>query len=280
MAQTTAYWQKKMLAAIAANPILSQMTSPSTVAVFRLFTFVVAECINLAELAIDLLKVEIEEIASKAAPSTDAWVQNEVFKFQYSATSPQTVQLVDFVPSYAVVDESLQIITRCSVRTLPNRIVSVKVAKGTTPGALSGLELTSLEAYLGEISPAGVQYSVISAAADKLFLAADIYYDGQYAGVISANVIAAINAFLAALDFDGMVRTSALADAIQAVTGVKDVVINDLAMRADATLFANKTYLVQGYDTQLNRYPTAAGYVIEETTVGETFADKLNFIVE
>lgn len=280
MAQTTAYWQNKMLAQIAADPVLSTMNSVSAVAIFRLLTFVVATCINLFEQILDIFKIEVETIASEAVPGTESWVQNEIFKFQYDAATPQIVQLVNFVPSYAVVDPTLQIITRCSVKTLPNKVVAVKVAKGTTPGALTTPELNALKSYLNEISFAGVQYSTISAVADKLFLAADIYYNGSYAAVISTDVIAAINAFLASLDFDGTIRVSKLVDAIQAVPGVTDVVINDLAMRADATAFSSKTYLVQGYDALLNKYPTAAGYIVEETTAGETFLDKLTFIVE
>lgn len=281
MAQTVAYWQNKMLAAIAADSTLSAMTSPSQVAIFRLLTFVVATCINLFEQTLDIFKTEVETIAEEAVPGTETWVQNEVFKFQYSATSPQVVQLVDFVPSYPTIDTTLQIITRCSVKTLPtNKVVSIKVAKSDPPAPLAGAELTSLTAYLDDISFAGVQYSVISLDPDKLFMVADIYYNGQYSAVISTNVIAAINAYLAALPFDGIIRVSKLIDAIQSVAGVTDVAINDLALRADATIFASKTYLVQGYDLIFNKYPTTAGYVVEETTAGEDFATKLNFIVE
>jgi len=95
MAQTVAYWQNKMLAQIAADPVLSDMNSPSSVATYNLFTFVVATCINLFEQAIDIFKTEVETIASEAVPGTAAWVQREALKFQYSATSPQVLQLVD-----------------------------------------------------------------------------------------------------------------------------------------------------------------------------------------
>jgi hypothetical protein len=133
---------------------------------------------------------------------------------------------------------------------------------------------------LDSISFAGVQYLVASSAADKLFLEAEIFYNGQYSAVISTNVIAAINAYLAAIPFDGNVRVNKLVDAIQAVDGVTDVVINNLAMRADAVAFGSKTYLVQANDLIFSKYPTSAGYIIEETTGGEDFASKLTFTVE
>ena len=280
MAQTVAYWQNKMLDQIAADPVLADLNSPSAVAIFRLFTFVVATCINLFEQAIDLFKTEVELIASEAVPGTAPWVQREALKFQYSATSPQVVQLVNFVPAYPIIDEDLQIITRCSVKTMANKVVSIKVAKLDPPEALTTPELNSFKSYLDVISFAGVQYNAISLDADRLFLAADIYYNGAYAGVISATVIAAIDAFLADIPFDGIVKASKLIDAIQSVPGVTDVAINDLAMRANGVAFSGKTYLIQGYDTLLVKYPTSAGYVIQEDTAGETFADKLNFVVE
>lgn len=280
MAQSVAYWQNKILEQIAGDSNLSALNSTSKVALYRLFAYVVAVCINLFEQTIDIFKTEIETTASQSVPGSHLWLQAQIFKFQYSSTSPQVVQLVDFVPSYATIDETLRIITRCAVKTLPNKVVSVKVAKSDPPVALSSGELTALTSYLNDISFVGVQYSVVSLDADKLYLDADIYYNGQYSPVISTNVIAAIETYLSNLDFNGFVRVVDLVDAIQAVEGVKDVVINDLAMRADATAFVSKTYLVQSGDLQLNKLITSAGYVVEETTVGETFTDKLNFIVE
>jgi len=74
-------------------------------------------------------------------------------------------------------------------------------------------------------------YNAVSLSPDRLFLAADIYYNGAYSGVISATVIEAIDTFLSNIDFDGIIRVSKLIDAIQSVPGVTDVAINDLAMR-------------------------------------------------
>lgn len=281
MAQTAEYWQNKMLVQVLATPALSTMTSPSMVAIFRLLFFIVGTCINMFEQVLDIFKYEVEEIAAEAVPGTDSWVQNEVFKFQYSATTPQVVQLVNFVPGYATIDNTLKLASRCSVKTQPtNKVVSIKVAKSEPPAPFSAPELTSLRSYLDKISFAGVQYSVVSLNPDKLYIVGNVYYDGAYAAVISANVVAAINAYLSALPFNGIIRVNKVIDAIQSVAGVTDVTINDMALRAHATLFANKTFLVQGYDLIFNKYPTTAGYIVEETTGGADFATNLTFIVE
>ncbi|MES2382615.1 MAG: hypothetical protein V4538_16320 [Bacteroidota bacterium] len=284
MAQSIAYWQNKMLTAIAGDSKLSAMNSVSQVAIYRLLTFIVATCINIFEQTLDIFKIEMEGIADEAAPGTNKWIQNEVFKFQYSTTTPQVVTLVDLIPTYAVIDESLQIITRCYVKTMSNKVVSVKVAKGEPPEALDSLEKTSLTGYLNVGGFAGVLPSIISLPPDKLYLVADIYFDGNYAAIIKTNVIAGINAFLSKLSsvdsFDGIVRVSALESAILAVGGVTDIAIKDMAIRADATAFVDKTFIVQDYDLLFNKYPTTAGYIVEETTSGEDFLTKLNFIPE
>lgn len=280
MARSIAQIQAEMDAEQALQTGLSGLNSPSQTAIYTLWKYIISSAIWAHEKLWDLFKVELETIVDNAQIGTDSWVQAQAFKFQYSATDPQIVSLVNFVPSYPVVDTDLQIITRCSVKTLPNRIVSIKVAKSDPPSALSATELSSFKGYLDDISFAGVQYSAVSLDSDKLYLDAEVFYNGQYSTVISGNVIAAINNYLSNIPFDGYVRVSALYDAIQSVAGVTDVIINDMAIRADATAFGSKTYLVQSNTTIYNKYPTFAGYVVEETTGGNTFTDKLTFTAE
>lgn len=280
MARSIAQIQAEMDAEQALQTGLSGLNSPSQTAIYTLWKYIISSAIWAHEKLWDLFKVELETIVDNAPIGTDSWVQAQAFKFQYSATDPQIVSLVNFVPSYPVVDTDLQIITRCSVKTLPNKVVSVKVAKSDPPSALSATELSSFKGYLDDISFAGVQYNAVSLASDKLYLDAEVFYNGQYSTVISGNVIAAINNYLSNIPFDGYVRVSALYDAIQSVAGVTDVIINDMAIRADATAFGSKTYLVQNNATIFNKYPTFAGYVVEETTVSNTFVDKLTFTPE
>ena len=280
MSRTIAQIQAEMDAQQALQTGLSGLDSPSQTAIYTLWKYIVSAAIWAHETLWDKFKVELETIVDNAPVGTDGWVQSQSLLFQYSATDPQVIVLNNFVPSYPVTDTDLQIITRCSVKTLPNKVVSVKVAKSDPPSALTATELSSFKGYLDDISFAGVQYNAISLASDKLYLDAEIFYNGQYSSVISDTVIAAINDYLANIPFDGNVRVSSLYDAIQNVDGVTDVIINDMAIRADATAFGSKTYLVQSNATIYNKYPTFAGYVVEETTASNTFVDKLTFTPE
>jgi len=49
-------------------------------------------------------------------------------------------------------------------------------------------------------------------------------------------------------------------------------------MRSDSTPFVDGTFLVQNNTVISRIFPTIAGYVVEETTAGQTFTDKLTFI--
>jgi hypothetical protein len=281
MARQISEIQQQMLDNIAADSVLSPLlTSTSKRAVYRLFTYVVAVGINALEQLMDIFTADVEAVAAAAAPATPAWLQDQIFKFQYSATTPQVVQLINFAPAYPVIDETLQIITRCSVTTNLSNSVIIKVATGEPPAALSSPQLSALQSYVTQIGVAGVVYNVISQASDKLYVQANVYYQGQYSAVIKADVIAAIENFLAAIPFNGQVKITDLEDAITAVEGVTDVVLVNVRARANGTAFASGSYLVQNQQTISRLWGTVAGYMVGETTTGNTLNDSLTFIAE
>jgi hypothetical protein len=281
MARSVSLIQQQILDNIAADSTLGGvLTSTSKRAIYRLLAYVVAVAIALHEQLIDVFTASIEATAAAAAPATAAWLQKQVFQFQYSATTPQTVQLntATLAPAYPTTDTTLQIVTQCSVKTDITGVVRVKVAKASPPVALTSGELSALQTYINTIGVAGVSYLAVSQNSDKLYVQADIYYDGQYSAIIQANVIAAITAFLQALPFDGTLLLSNLTAAIKAVTGVKDVVLQNVVARDDGTALGSGTYLVLGADVQARLWNTVSGYIVGETTTGSTLADTLNFI--
>jgi hypothetical protein len=279
MARQISVIQQQILDSMAADAVLSQnLTSVSKRAIYRLWAFIVAVAIALHEQLIDLFKTEVEALVAQAAPGTPSWLQAQVFKFQYSSTSPQVVQLINLAPVYPVVDESLRIITRCSVTTDVANNVTVKVAKGEPPTALASLELDALTSYIGVIGVAGISYNVVSLAADRLYVSAQVYYSGLFSSVIKANVIAAIDAYLASIPFNGQIKISELETAILNVDGVDDVILQDVRARDNATAFPGGTSLVIGNTLASRFWPTLAGYAISEDTAGNTLADSLTFI--
>lgn len=289
MATPLAEIEQRMDDAQSAETDLVALNSPSQTAIYSNWKYMNALLQYLLEVLIDLKIISVETIVKNAPVGSAPWLQAKVLEFQYDAITPQILTLVDFAPRYDPIDLTKRIITRASVKTTINNRVLVKVAKNDPPAPLTTPELNAFQSYLTNggdgtfagrgrgLGFAGIDIVASSIDADKLYLAGTIYYNGQYASTISASVILTINAYLASLPFDGSITLLGISDAIQAVTGVNNILLTDVAVRADATLFANKTYMRQTQTDIITVYPTYAGYIVEETTGGETFADKLIF---
>ena len=280
MARSIQQIHQQILAQVAAEPNLTGLNSVSTTSIYNLWAYVTATIMFFQETLWDIFKTNLETDIAKAPVGTDSWVSSQSYKFQYDAMVPQIIHLTNFVPAYDTIDLTKQIITRVSVKTSPLRIVNVKVAKQEPPIKLTPTELTSFKGYLDEISFAGVQYNAISLDADQVLIGAQVYYNGQYSASIQADVILALNNYLSSVPFDGFIRLSKIEDAIQSVTGVNDVILNNVAIRAALTVFSSTTYMLQSNLEIFNKYPMFAGYAVGETTGGSTFTDLLVFIPE
>lgn len=281
MARTIAQIQAQIIATKNAQPELAGLTSTSKRAIWNLWTFVVAACIAIFEQLLDSFLTEVETQVAQSAGASVLWLQAKMFQFQYDATTPQVIQLINTVPQYPVVDANKRIITACSVTSSLSNQVSIKVAKSNPFVALATAELTAAQSYINTIGAAGITYNVISLNADKLYVQAQIYYQGQYSTVIQQNVIDAINSFLQNLsivNFNGSMKISDLEGAIRNVAGVNDVVLNNVRGRDDASSFSNGIDLVLNNTVISRQWNTIAGYIVQETTTGKTFADSLTFI--
>lgn len=278
MARTIDEIQQEIINKIESTTELSGLTSQSTRSIWRLFTRVVAYIISLFEQKNDIFKAEIEDLINVSIPNTTAWTQNRVFKFQYDATTPQVVTLENLIPTYPAINDDLKIVTRCSVKVDLSNNVRVKVAKNEPPEALTSTERDSLQDYVNVIGTAGINYIVSTSNSDKLFVNADIYYQGQFSSIIADNVVEAIESYLSDIPFDGQVLMSDLERTIRTVTGVKDVVLKNVKARADGVLLANAVNLVLSNAVTLRKWDTVSGYIVGETTASNTLYDTLNFI--
>jgi hypothetical protein len=277
MARTIDQIQQEIILAKEATAELAGLSN-SRRATWRLWTRIVATVQSYSEQLSDVFKSEIETLLSKGAPSTPLWIQDQVRKFQYDATNPQVLTMDNFAPKYTIVDETLRIVTRCSVKTDFSNVVNVKVAKSDVPEPLDNSEKSALQDYVTMIGTAGINYLVSSSESDKLYIEADIYYRGQYSAIISDTVKLAISDFLKNIPFDGKLLLSDLEIAIKSVAGVKDVLLKNVYARKDVTLFASATKLIENNTIVLRGWDTIAGYIVTETTSGYTLNDSLTFI--
>lgn len=284
MARSISLIQNQILDYVSGDATLSpRLTSTSKRAIYRLFAFIVASAIAFLEQLFDIYSASVEAIAASAAPASASWLQNQVLLFQYSLSTPQVIQLINFAPSYPVVDETLRIISRASVTTDLSNNVLIKVATGEPPAALSSDEVDSLQSFINQIGVAGVTYSVKSVEADQMFIEAQIYFSGQFGSAIQNNVITAIKTFFATankLNFNGKIKLSDLEIAIRNVDGVTDVFFTNVFVRDASTAFVDATALVLNQLVIARLWSTVAGYIVAETTSGKTLSDSLTFIPE
>lgn len=263
----------------------------SSVSFFNIMIFVVSAAMFTFEVIVDNLKSDIQTISNGAISGSHIWLRQQILNFQLGDTI--TINSTDptasnyFVPYYAVIDTTKQIITQCVVSDAGDGSVDIKVAQGA-PGALTPLSSADLLAvqnyysgstYSEGIGFAGVDGNFTSLASDLLYIDADVYFLGQYVeSTVKGNLITAIETFLntfANENFGGNVYMSRLVEAMQAVEGVSRVELSQIKARAAAVAFASASIVnIQGI------YTPVSGHIVPETTGGETLTDKLNMISE
>lgn len=233
---------------VADDATLAVLDSPSKTATWRLWAYIQAVCFFIHEALWHIFKVEIEDIVAKAIPMTKRWYRDKILEFQYG----DDLLFIDYVPQYAVVDESKQIVAQCAiVEGMFNRLL-VKVAKEENGElvALDGLELQGVLAYINAIKAAGTTIQVVSLNADLLRIYAEVHYNPVFIlGQVQADVESAIVEFIAHLPFNSELLLSQLTDVVQLVDGVIDVKLNKLeASQGGAFIEAQRAYdSVAGY---------------------------------
>ena len=153
------------------------------------------------------------------------------------------------------------------------------MATGSPPGPVGATPLSQLQGYFTKILPAGLISLVSSGDSDKLFISANVYYDGQYSN-IQESVNAALDLYLSQIPFNGIARVSQLESVILSVPGVLDCEILTVKARADVTSFSSATVI---YDITASpginnkQWATVTGYIVQETTTGQTFSDTITY---
>lgn len=290
--ETQAAIEARLLAYLKANTVLYDptnpdptkrgLTSPSQVAQYLNFLNVISTEFFMEQNLMSLFESEVEGIINGQAVGTPEWIQAQVFKFQYDATNPQIVALdtTTFTIDYPTIDLTKRIISRCAVVNAANGQVAVKVATGTPPDQLSSPQANALTSYLAQKIPAGIDVVLVNLKNDLFTLFANVIYDGQYSAIIQANVELALNNYLAALNFNSIVKVSDIENTILAVAGVKDVELTELAGRLYGVSFSARQifYSLSGGINNLS-YQTSSGYIVQDPTSGSTFADTITYTV-
>lgn len=264
MARTIKQIQDALTAAKDADPVMSvELTSASKVAVWKLWTYIVAFCQSVLEFLFDKHKAENDTNLANQRAHKLQWYVLKAKYFQYGHV------LIDETDTFAEIDEAAQIVAEAAAVEVNNRIW-LKLATDTGGGVLGAIpedQLAVIKVYFDIVKDAGVRIDITSTAADDLQLQLEIYFnplvllaDGsRIDGTNPAPVKDAINTFLKTIPFNGVFVLNRLIDAIRAVEGVFDCLCP----------LAQARYAALPYEVFTLEYAPNSGHLL----IDETFLD-------
>jgi len=238
---------------------LDDLSSPSKVAIWRLYFWVCAFGIHIMEILFDNHTQQILDLGDSLITGTAAWLRDRSFEFQFGDTLVYNPDNGAF--EYPVIDETKQIIKRASVIEVGNQVI-VKVAKedlSGDPEKLTVSEKNSFDAYMLAIKFAGTNIAIKSEDADLLKIFYDVHYDPLVLKADGESILNpgtfpvedAINNFVSNLPFNGILNLTELTDAVQLAAGVKDPVLT----------LAEAKFGALPYETINREYVADAGYM-------------------
>jgi uncharacterized membrane protein len=216
--------------------LLSDLTSNSKVAIWRLWAFITAVALYFHERIFDKHKEEVEIIAQSMQVGKLEWYASEAKKFQFGF--PLSLDNNTF--KYYYLDNSSEdavsarIIARVSAREVFSSNytgIRIKVAKiqGEVLVPLTEDELEAITFYIQRIAFAGIPVEVWSREADKVKYNIRVWFDGVLPEeTILTAIQQAINSYLTAIEFDGILYRTKLIDTLQNISSVRDIEIVSL----------------------------------------------------
>lgn len=250
--------------------LLTDLTTSSKVAIWRLFFYVVAFGIWVAE---NLIEIKI----TQHVPATTYWWYQLCLKFQYG----DALVLVDGDYVYATIIEANKIIKYAAADEQSDGKVVLKVAADSSgsPIPLTSGQMTSFKTYIKFKRPAGTKIVYRSDVADILKTAYTIHYDplvlNPDGSLISDSgvfpVEDTINSYIKNLIFNGVFAEQTLTDNIQKTAGVVIAVPTMIQAKYGLTNYVNVLTL------PARQYKAFSGYMKISIASGETLADTLTY---
>lgn len=262
----------------------TEVNSTSAVSITNLLAYIFAAYNAYQEQLNDQFVQTIENLENSIPAANLLWIQKKAFEFQYSLTNPQVIKFdtANILPYYESVNPNYQIITNCSVTELDTYQVNIKVAKGSTGSfaqPLNPYELSAFKFYCNQIKPAGLKYNCISVPSDRLFCKCTVYYSGIYSATIANSLYTAYKQYLNNIPFGGGIKYVDLVIALRSVTGVDDLVIEELKARPYTSDWGDSVTIVS--DRTVIYYPeyiTVSGYISEDDEPGADFINNLTLL--
>ncbi len=279
-----------MIGKVQSEPALAGLNSTSKTSIWRLFVYCVAFAIWTLEILFDTHKSEIDEAIANQKKGSELWYRNMALAFQFGFDLIQDTDLFDNTNYTAEQIENSKIIKYAAVNPseTESRLI-VKVATEDSSGVLApinDIQKTAFDYYFDEINYAGVKYTIINYAPDRLKLNLTIKVDPKVIDLNGTKILMsavdvgekpvenAISEFMKELPFDGKLVLNALIDKLQNIDGVVNPILD-----AAATSWIDVSN--GGYGSMANIYGEVlpvSGYFTWSMTDPE-FKTVINYVV-
>jgi hypothetical protein len=247
---------------------LSNLTSTSKVAIWRLWVFIQAFAIWLHEGIFETHKIEIEELIALNKVHTRKWYRDKILNFQYGFDLDGESDRYDNtgIDTADILDS--KIIKQASVEEVAGELrIKVATQIGDELQPIDTDQFNALRQYIALVKDAGTKIRLISRPADQMKAEIDIYFDplilnglGQRLdGTDDEPVQKAIKDYLYRLEFNGEFIKTKLTDYVQTVAGVQMPVFKQIWTKygtygynlIDETYIADSGYMVLDLDNTI-----------------------------
>lgn len=229
MARTIQEIQQQIIEAKNAQSSLGVLNSTSSVAIWKLWTLIVAVCAWTLENLFDLHKNEVMDLIDAERLRYKGWYKNAALNFMYG---------YDLVPNDVVYDltgltdeqiAATRIVKYVAITEMSKGLkVKVAAEDNTDLVPLTSEQFEAFTAYMERIKGPGVRLKISSGIADNFRSELKIYYnplilDGsgkRRDGTNDTPVLNAVEAFLKSQPFNGLFVIPRYEDALQAIDGV------------------------------------------------------------
>lgn len=269
MARSIQDIQQLIYAQKAQEPALESLNSPSKVAIWRLWVYIISVAIWSLEKLFDLHRTDIDKRLTELKPHTARWYRSKALAFQYGFGLSFDSDKYNNQWLTEEQIEASKIIKYSAVVESKNEgrlIVKIAGEQGDTLQPITDAQRQSFEAYLQEIKDAGVRLSVVNYQPDILHLQMKIIYDplvldsnGQSITKATKPVEETIISYLKRLPFNGELVLAHLIDALQQAEGVK---IPHLVLAQSKNITSGGGY--GAFETiEISKIPTAGYFTID-----------------
>ena len=242
MARTINQISDSIIARIVSEPKLAGLTSYSKTSVWGLIVYCVSFGIWVLETLFDTHKAEIDNALANQKKGSKLWYRNMALAFQYGFDLITDSDQFNNTGYTAEQIEASKIIKYAAVTEsdAESRLI-IKVATENAAEVLAPINETqklAFDYYIDEINYAGVKYTIINYAPDRLQLNLTIKIDPKVIDTSGTKILmsasdvgtkpveTALAEFMKELPFDGKLVLNALIDKLQAVEGVLNPILN------------------------------------------------------